>query len=229
LSRREFDDKLEAMEIQYFGHSCFRIKGKNAILLTDPFSSEIGLKMNKTSADIVIISHQHYDHNNSAVVIGTTKRQNPFIISGPGEYEISGVFVYGLASFHDQVKGAKRGANTIYVINMDGIKLAHLGDLGHRLTDEQLEEVNGVDILFVPVGGKYTIDAQQAVEVVGQIEPRIVIPMHYKLPGLKVVLAPVEEFLKNMGMEEVNPQDKLIITKEKLPEEREVVVLNARS
>lgn len=217
------------MEIQYLGHSCFRIKGKDAILLTDPYSPQIGLKLAKTSADIVTISHQHYDHDNSAVVIGTTKRQNPFIISGPGEYEISGVFVYGLASFHDQVKGTKRGTNTIYIINIDGIKLAHLGDLGHRLTDEQLEEVNGVDILFVPVGGKYTIDAQQAVEVVGQIEPRIVIPMHYKVSGLKIDIAPVEEFLKDMGVEETKPQDKLIITKEKLPEEREVVVLNARS
>lgn len=217
------------MEIQYLGHSCFRIKGKDAILLTDPYSPQIGLKLAKTSADIVTISHQHYDHDNSAVVIGTTKRQNPFIISGPGEYEISGVFVYGLASFHDQVKGAKRGTNTIYVINIDGIRLAHLGDLGHRLTDEQLEEVNGVDILFVPVGGKYTIDAQQAVEVVGQIEPRIIIPMHYKVSGLKIDIAPVEEFLKDMGVEETKPQDKLIITKEKLPEERKVVVLNARS
>lgn len=216
-----------AMEIQYFGHSCFRIKGKDAILVTDPYSPEVGLKMDKISADIVTVSHQHYDHNNISVVTGTTKRPNPFIISSPGEYEISGVFIYGVSSFHDAVKGAKRGNNTIYVINMDGIKLSHLGDLGHRLTDEQLEEVNGVDILMIPVGGTYTLDPHQAVEVISQIEPRVVIPMHYKLPGLKIVLAPVEEFLKEIGVE-VKPTDKLVTSLDKLPEERQVVVLQKR-
>jgi L-ascorbate metabolism protein UlaG (beta-lactamase superfamily) len=228
LSRREFGDKLKGMEIQYFGHSCFRIKGKDSILLTDPYSPQIGLKMSKTSADIVTVSHQHYDHNNISAVTGTTKRPNPFIISGPGEYEISGVFIYGLSSFHGGAKGAKRGENTIYVINMDGIRLAHLGDLGHPLRDEQLEELNGVDILMIPVGGTYTLDSHQAVEVINQIEPRMVIPMHYQLPGLKIDLAPVEEFLKEIGME-VRPIDKLITSIDKLPEERQVVVLNARS
>jgi L-ascorbate metabolism protein UlaG (beta-lactamase superfamily) len=216
------------MEIQYLGHSCFRIKGKDACLLTDPYSPEIGLKLPKTSADILTVSHAHFDHNNIAVVGGTSKRPQPFIVSGPGEYEISGVFIYGLPSFHDRFKGTKRGSNTIYVITMDEIRLAHLGDLGHSLNDEQLEELNGVDILFIPVGGTYTLDAAGAVEVIGQIEPRIVIPMHYKIPGVKLDIAPVEEFLKEIGVEEAKPVDKLIINKEKLPEERQVVVLKKK-
>lgn len=217
------------MEIFYFGQSCFRIKGKNTIILTDPFSPEIGLGFPKTSAEIITVSHQHYDHNNISAVVGTSRRAEPFIISGPGEYEVSGVFVYGISSFHDSENGAKRGKNTVYVINVDGIRLAHLGDLGHRLSEAQLEEINGVDVLMIPVGGIYTLTAAEAVGVVSQIEPKIVIPMHYELPGLKIELHPVENFLKEIGLEGSQSEDKLVIDKEKLPEERRVVILNARS
>lgn len=218
------------MEIQFLGHSCFRIKGREMILLTDPFEpSSTGLKFPKTFADIITVSHSHPDHNFFEGVKGTKRRPQPFVITGPGEYEIGGVGILGISSFHDEVGGKKRGKNTIYIINMDEIKLVHLGDLGHQLAEEQIEEINGVDVLFVPVGGKYTLDSQGAIEVVGKIEPRIVIPMHYKLPGLAFDLAPVEEFLKLAGGEEIKPLPKLLITKEKLPEEKEVVVLNARS
>ena len=217
------------MEIQFLGHSCFRIKGRDAILLTDPYSPQIGLKLGGPTADIVTVSHQHFDHNEISQVTGTQKRPQPFIISGPGEYEVAGVFIYGLPSFHDRANGAKRGENTIYVINMDGLRVAHLGDLGHRLSEEQVEEINGVDVLLVPVGGSdCNLDANQAVEVIGQIEPKIVIPMHYQFPGSKLELAPLEDFLKAIGVE-LKPIDKLVVDQGKLPEERTVVVLNARS
>lgn len=216
------------MEIKYFGHSCFLLRDKNVTLLTDPFSPEVGLKLPRIAADIVTITHDHYDHNNTGIV-QAKMREESFIIKGPGEYEVSGVSIFGVATYHDNSLGKERGRNTIYIIIMDGIRLAHLGDLGHVLTDEQLEEVNGVDILFIPTGGIYTLDAKEAVEVIGQIEPRIVIPMHYQLPGLKIKLNPVEDFLKEMGLKEIKPLDKLVISRERLPEEREVVVLNAKS
>lgn len=212
------------------GHSCFRIKGKKAILLTDPYDSYIGFKMPKVSADIITVSHDHQDHNNIAVVTGTTKRKEPFVIRGPGEYEISGVFFFGVPSFHDAENGAERGQNTIYVINMDGMRLVHLGDLGNILSDEQLEEVNGADILFIPVGGTYTINPKVAVEVIGQIQPKIIIPMHYKTAeldpkfGIKIS---VDDFLKQIGVEAKSIR-KLTISRDKLPEEREVMVLKKK-
>lgn len=217
------------MEINFLGHSCFRIRGKEAVLVTDPFDPYIGFKLPKVAADIVTISHGHQDHNNREAVSGTTKRKKPFVITGPGEYEIAGVSIFGVTTFHDTSRGSKRGKNTIYVITLDGMRVAHLGDLGHKLTESQLEEVNGADILIIPVGGTYTLDAKEAVEVIGQVEPKIIIPMHYRLPGLTIKLDPVEEFLKEMEAEAIQPVPKLVISKDKLPEEKEVVVLKKKS
>lgn len=214
------------MEIQYLGHACFRIKGKKAILVTDPFADSIGLKMPLTSADIVTLSHNHDDHNNSKAV-GKTTRREPFVVDTPGEYEVSGVFIFGIGTKHDASNGKKRGLNTVYVINMDGMRLVHLGDLGHKLSEKQLEEINGVDILFIPVGGTYTLGPKEAAAVVSQIEPRIVMPMHYQVPGLNLKLKPVDEFLKEMGSE-AKPASSLTTSREKLPEEREVVVLKRK-
>lgn len=198
------------MEIQFFGHSCFRIKGKQVILITDPFDLQsVGLKFPQIFADIITVSRQHSDHNNVSAVSGTSRRPEPFVVTGPGEYEISGVSIFGIPS----------GKNTIYIIDVDDLRLVHLGDLGHKLTETQLEEINGVDVLFVPVGGGDALDSQKAVEVVTQVEPKIVIPMH----------SPIEDFLKLIGAEETKPVQKLVISKEKLPEERQVVVLDARN
>jgi len=217
----------KSMEIEFFGQSCFQFKGKNATIITDPYSaSGTGLnKLKKLSADIVTVSHQHEDHNFVGAVRGTAQRPKPFVIDGPGEYEVGGVFVQGISSYHDQKKGAERGKNTIYCFEIDDLRLVHLGDLGTELSSRQLEEVNGSDILFVPVGGTFTIDAVEAMRVVNQVEPQIVIPMHYKLPGLKYDLADVEDFLKEAGVEEVQPEGKLNISKDKLPDSREIVVL----
>jgi len=219
------------MEITYLGHSCFRIKGKKNIIVTDPFEDNVGFKMPRVSADIITLSHHHQDHNNISAVKGTTKRKEPFIIDGPGEYEISEVSIFGVASFHDKSSGAKRGENTIYLITIDGLRLVHLGDLGHKLTEAELEEINGVDILFIPVGGTYTIDDNEAIEVIGQIEPRIIIPMHYKTPDMKPnfgIEITVDDFLKAIGEEANKAKNKLVISKDKLPEEREIVVLKRK-
>lgn len=212
------------MEIAFLGHASFKIRGRSATLVTDPYEEGmIGLKFPKVSADIVTVSHDHKDHNQADRVSGS-----PFVITGPGEYEVKGVAVLGVPTFHDESGGSERGTNTVYIINIDGLKVAHLGDLGHGLTEEQLEKVNAIDILMIPVGGVYTIDAKMAAQVVGQISPRIVIPMHYKLPGLTLGLAGVDQFLKEMGAEGVKPQSKLFISRDKLPEELEVVVLEKK-
>jgi L-ascorbate metabolism protein UlaG (beta-lactamase superfamily) len=216
------------MQVQFLAHSCFKIKGKNATVVTDPFDPKIGFKLPPLGAEIVTVSHRHYDHNNFSVVRGTSQREKPFVVNGPGEYEIAGVSIFGTASFHDDTQGSLRGKNTIYLINIDNLKLVHLGDLGHKLSDEQFEAVDGADILFIPVGGTYTIDGETAVEVVAQIEPAIVIPMHYRLPELKIKLDPVGDFFKALGEEEIKPVPKLIISREKLPEERKVVVLKPK-
>lgn len=209
------------MEITYLGHSAFKIKGKEATLITDPYdSSMVGKKFSRVEANIVTVSHSHADHNKTELVGG-----NPKIVSGPGEYEIRGVSIFGFPSFHDKKKGAERGLNTIYAINAEGITLCHLGDLGEKLSEEQAGEIGSVDILFVPVGGVYTLEPEEAAEVVGVIDPKVVIPMHYKTQDSKMTeLADVSEFVKSIGLE---PQkfEKYVISKDKLPEERTLVIL----
>ena len=210
------------MDITWMGHSAFKLKGKSATVVADPFDPEmVGLRMPKMEADIVTLSHDHGDHNNVGAVSGHT-----FVATGPGEYEIKGVAFVGTASWHDNKEGAERGKNTIFTFNFDGVRVCHLGDLGQEsLTDAQVDEIGQVDVLLVPVGGNYTIDAAAAAKIVAQLEPKIVVPMHYKTPELKLEIEPVENFLKEMGREIVEEQSKLSITADKLPEEIEVVLL----
>jgi L-ascorbate metabolism protein UlaG (beta-lactamase superfamily) len=214
------------MEIVWLGHSSFRIKGKEVTIVTDPYDSSIGIKFPKLEADIVTISHSHSDHGKLSLVEGS-----PFAITGPGEYEVKGISIFGVGSFHDKSSGSERGNNTIYSIEIDNVKVCHLGDLGHSLSESQIEDIGAVDILLVPVGGFYTIDAEEAVKVVGALEPKIVIPMHYKTPELDEKtfgsLSSVEEFLRHMGAEK-NISPKLTVTAEKLPTERQVVVLERK-
>jgi len=187
------------MDIRHVGHSCFEIKGKNIIVVTDPYSEEVGLKLPKLKANIITISHDHFDHNNSEAIEGVGDKK-PFVVTSPGGYEIEGVLVEGIASYHDDKNGQLRGFNNVYDIKVDGITLCHLGDLGCDLTEEQIEELDGVDILFIPVGGKFTIDAEHAAKIVNKIEPRIIIPMHYKVDGLKIDLDSVDKFIKEIGL-----------------------------
>lgn len=213
------------MEITYIGHSSFKLRGKSGTLVTDPFNPvSVGSKFPKVEADVITISHGHDDHNYSDGVSGS-----PLIIAGPGEYEVKGIKIIGVASFHDNENGKERGDNTIYRIEADGISVVHLGDLGHKLDDKSLEILDGVDILLIPVGGVYTISASLAAEVISQLEPKIVLPMHYntKLHNQKIFsfLSGVDIFLKEMGKEDIKSIPKLSVTKDRLPAELTVVVL----
>lgn len=209
------------MEITFLGHSSFKLRGKQASVVTDPFDNSIGLKFPKVDADIVTISHDHGDHNAKNLVEG-----DPFVLEGPGEYEIKGVKIVGVASFHGEKEGKERIPNTIYNIKIDGINVCHLGDFGQKsLSAEQQEALGNVDILLIPTGGIYTIDAQTAAEISASLEPKIAIPMHFLDEKSSVKLDPVEKFLKEMGTEDVAKEIKLTITKDKLPAEQSVVLL----
>ncbi len=212
------------MIITWLGHSCFKIQDKSGLdgvtVATDPFDKSIGLKVPRFEADILTISHGHADHNNASAIKGS-----PFIIESAGEYEVNGVSIEGIESYHDEKQGAERGKNVIFRVDIDNISVAHLGDLGHALDAKQLEKLKGTDILLIPVGGNYTINAKKAVEVVNQIEPRIVIPMHYKLPGLKLDIDGVDKFIKELAVKPTY-EDKLKINKKDLPQEdMELVIL----
>ena len=211
------------MTITWYGQSCFRIDTREAVIAIDPFAKEIGLTPPRFQTDTALVTHGHFDHANTGALAGT-----PTLITGPGEYEIKGVAVRGIPSFHDQSEGRERGPNTIYRINAEEMTLVHLGDFGEAsIRGETLDAIGDADILFIPVGGTYTIDAETAAKVVNQIEPRIIIPMHYHLPGLRVRIEPVEGFLKAFGVREPERMPKLVIKKRDLPETANRVVVLA--
>ncbi|MBZ9569902.1 MBL fold metallo-hydrolase [Patescibacteria group bacterium] len=206
------------MQIIWYGQSFFRIltpKGKNSQvdLVIDPFDEKIGLEVPSLETDILLITHHHHDHDNVKAIKG-----KPFLISGPGEYEIKEVFIQGIPAFHDNVGGKERGLNTIYTIETEEIRLCHLGDLGQKeLTSGQLEEIGDIDILMIPVGGVYTISAKGASKIISQLEPKIVIPMHYFIPKLKIKLEGLNKFLKTMGVKTPEILKKFLIKKKNLP------------
>jgi len=208
------------MVIYWLGQSAFKIQDKEVTVAIDPHD-QTGLKMPKFQAEIVLISHDHPGHNNLEAIKG-----EPFIINSPGEYEVKNVFIYGISSFHDNKEGAERGNNIIYLIEMEGVKIAHLGDFGQdSLNEEQLELLEGVDILLIPVGGVNTINGTQSAKIISQLQPRIVIPMHYKIPGLTAKLEPVDKFLKEFGVSSPEVMEKLKISKKDLPQEETKVII----
>ncbi len=214
------------MKIKYFGHASFYLRFKKAKLITDPFDPKmVGFSFPRKEADIVTISHGHNDHNRADLVKG-----EPLVIDLPGEYEKKGVKIKGFLTYHDKQKGAERGENVIYKIEGDDVSLLHLGDLGHVLSDSLVEEVGEVDVLFIPVGGFYTIGPEEAVQNINKLEPKIIVPMHYNHEKLNQQvfgkLAPLERFLESIG-KEAQRVDELEISKENLADkEKEVVVLN---
>lgn len=217
--------KTAMVEIAYLGHSCFRIKGRTAAIVCDPYDSYVGFKMPKVEGEIVTVSHGHRDHSFIEGVKG-----EPFVISEPGEYEIKEVEILGFSTSHDEESGSERGGNVVYHFKIDNLGIVHLGDLGHKLSPERVEALNEVDVLLVPVGGVYTIDAAGAHEVIDQIEPKIVIPMHFKTKKHDAEVfgkvEGLEVFLKEMGEEKIDPEKKLRIkSRADLPEERKIVVL----
>lgn len=215
------------MVIVWHGQSCFEVianpvKNGQVKIVIDPFSEEIGLKLPKMEADIVLATHSHYDHNNVKGAGGSA-----FLVEGPGEYEVKNVYIRGISSWHDAREGKERGENTIYAIEAEDLKICHLGDFGQaELTADQLDAIGEVDVLMVPVGGVYTIEAKEALKVMAQLEPKITVPMHYGLPKLKVKLEGVEKFLKAVGVKTTEPQPKLTVKKKDLSqEEARIVVL----
>jgi len=208
------------MEIFWYGYACFRLRDRGIAIVTDPYDDSIGYQLPRLRAEVVTVSHPHPSHNNVKAVRGRRK-----VLDGPGEYEVQGVFITGIATYHDRKKGKERGTNTIFLFDFDGVTVCHLGSLGHPLTQAQTELLSDVSVLLVPVGGGSTLNAARAAEVISQVEPKIVIPMRYRTPGLSVRLDSVSRFLKEMGQPKPEPVDSLKITARSLPEDTQVVLL----
>ena len=211
------------MEITWYGQSCFRLRSRGLSVVTDPYGPSTGLKLPRLTATVVTVSHEHEDHNNVEAVKGS-----PFVISGPGEYEVDGIFVIGVATWHDDKGGRELGRNTAYLIEFEDLTICHLGDLGHVLSQEQVEQLSNIDVLMVPVGGRSTLTGTRAAEVVGLLEPGIVIPMHYRVPGLKAQIETANRFLKEMAVENPERIDTLTVTAGSTPEETRVVLLEPK-
>lgn len=215
---------LVMAEIRWYGHNCFRIRGKEATVVTDPVGKNTGYAMGKQTADIVTVSHEHAGHTNLNAI-----RPEFQVIQGPGEYEMHDVFVTGIRTYHDDKKGAVLGYNTAYVIELEGLRFAHLGDLGHNLTETQAEELNAVDVMMIPVGGGTVISAELAADLVSRLGPKSVIPMQYRTPVGDKNLAEVEEFCKRLGVTRPETQDKLTLKSSDLTDTTQVFLLNPES
>lgn len=211
-------------EFRWFGHNCFRIRSKEATIVLDPLNRTSGYAMQKQTADIVTISHDHPGHSNLAAIKPEFK-----VIKGPGEYEMSGVFVTGTRTWHDEEKGARLGFNTAYVIEAEGMRFCHLGDLGHALTAAQVELLEGSDVLMIPVGGGDVLTPVQAAEVVATLDPKIVVPMQFATSKGDKNLESIEAFCKALGVAAPVAEDKLTVKQSELPGEMRVVVLNPES
>lgn len=215
------------MKIQYLGHSCFKLtESTGTKIITDPYKG-IGYELPENlTADAITVSHHHYDHDNISAVIG-----EPNIIEGDGFYELPGVEITGIKSYHDDQEGKLRGENTIFKFRMDGLDICHLGDLGEECSAELLELLLPVNILLIPVGGNYTIDAEQAKEYVDRIMPEIVIPMHYKTRNLSIDIEKAQGFLDLFDDEDVDVchKDTLEFSREDLTEEKTKIILMERT
>ncbi|MBA2681359.1 MAG: MBL fold metallo-hydrolase [Ktedonobacteraceae bacterium] len=220
------------MEITWLGNSCFQLRGKNVVLVTDPFlpqgeQSDLS-RPRKINPAIITVSSKRVGQDFIQGIEGNAR-----VINAPGEYEISDVLITGVASYQDNKRGQVHGRNTIYIIHMDELVICHLGNLGHALYEEQLEEVADADVLLIPIGGENTT-AAQAAEIISQVEPRIVIPMQYQPVTADTAIDPaqtpdpLEKFCREMGVEKTDLQPKLNVTKSSLPTSMQVVVLSVR-
>ena len=207
------------------GHSCFRVRSRDATVVMDPYNKIAGLDIGRPRADIVTVSHEHPGHSNVGAVKGEPA---PKLVTGPGEYEISGLFITGVRTYHDREGGKKLGRNTIYLLESEGMVLAHLGDLGHALTAEQVELMGNVDILLVPVGGGNALGSEAAADVITRIDPSVVVPMHYRTAPGQEGLEDVGHFWKEMALPETAPEEKLTIRKADLPDTLQVRLLSPR-
>ncbi|MDI3480643.1 MAG: hypothetical protein PWQ97_298 [Tepidanaerobacteraceae bacterium] len=210
------------MKIRWLGHASFLLESQSGTrIVTDPFDGSVGYRIPKIEADIVTVSHDHYDHNYVEGVQG-----DPEILKTAGDFNIGGIGIKSIPAFHDEVKGAKRGPNLIFVFKIDGLRICHVGDLGHLLSKAQEEQIGRPDVLLVPVGGTFTLDAEGAAEVVNQLSPKMVIPMHFKTPAVSMPIDSVDKFLEKMGGGERLESTTIEVTPEALSEKLRVVVLN---
>jgi L-ascorbate metabolism protein UlaG (beta-lactamase superfamily) len=210
------------MEITWYGRACFRFRGRDATVISDPCPPATGFVAGKHDVDLLTISHDHPDHTYTrSITAGLT-------LTRPGEYEFRELLITGVRTFHDAERGALRGQNMVFAVEIDGVHVCHLGDLGHLLTEEQLLELGPIDVLLVPAGGGVTISPAEAAEVVAQVSPRIVIPMHYAVDGFSSDLGGPDKFLHEMGAAEAARQPKASVTPSNLPEETQVVLLEPR-
>ena len=208
------------MEITWYGLSCFRLKERNmAAVVTDPYNGKVGLPPLRLRAEVVTISHEAEGHNNVNAVGGVE-----YALTGPGEYEIGGVFITGIATTHE----ARTTHNVLFMFDYDGVTIAHLGDMVKVPTQTQIEALEQVNVLLLPVGGGSSLNAAQAAELVSMLEPNVVIPMHYQLPGLNVNLEGVERFLNEMGVAEPTEESSLKVSSGRFSEETEVVILTPK-
>ena len=208
------------MNIRWLGHSCFLFTAQNGLrVLTDPYDDSVGYPVPRKETDIVTVSHHHHDHDSVQVLPG-----KPQIVDTEGLHNISGLEIQGFPTFHDEVQGAKRGNNTLFAFTMDGVRVIHLGDLGHLLSADLLAQIGRVDLVCVPIGGFYTIDAQQAYQVVQLLKPKLVLPMHYKLDDRNSY--PIEGIDRFLGYFDKSKRAKTLdISPASLPQDMEVVVL----
>jgi L-ascorbate metabolism protein UlaG (beta-lactamase superfamily) len=217
------------MEITWFGHSCFRLMERGlASVVTDPYDDSVGYPSLKLKADIVTVSHPAPGHSHVEAVKGEKRA-----LTGPGEYEIGGVFITGIPTGRDgdkkKGKGAETKTNTVYVFDYDGFTVCHLGDLDHVPTQSQIEALGAVDVALVPVGGGGGLNAAQAAEVISLIEPSLVVPMHYRTNNGSSSLDPVSKFLKEMGLSTAKTEPMLKVSKSALPDETHVILLEAKT
>ena len=213
------------MEITWYGQTCFRLGERGmGTVVTDPYPPDVGLRWPRPRADVITIS---YDHPQCRYTSGV---QGPFkIFDGPGEYEVGGVFITGIATFADNQRGTSRGLNTVFTFDFGGLTVCHLGLLGHVPPQSQVENLGTVNVLLIPVGDGGSLSPARASEVISLFEPNIVVPMHYAVPGLQVSLGKLGRFLKEMGLEKVDNQDNLKVNSTSLPEETQVVVLEPQA
>lgn len=213
------------MEINWYGHSCFRLTERNyATVVTDPFDSKsIGYSALRLKSDIVTVSHAAPGHNNTDAVKGISH-----VIDGAGEFEIGGVFITGVQTDGGSSRKKAKddaGRNTIFVFDYDGITVAHLGDLKHTPSQSEIESLGTINVALVPVGGGGGLNAAKAAEIISMLEPNLVIPMHYSTPDVKLPLDALNKFIKEMGLSQTETQPSLKVTRSGLPHETHVVVL----
>ena len=212
------------MDLTWLGHACFRIRGREGIVLTDPPDPKSGHAIPKTEAHLVTVSHPHPGHSSMRSVGG-----EPVVLTGPGEYEVQEILVTGIGTFHDEENGTARGQNTLFAIRLDDLIVCHLGDFGHVLPPADLERVGQVDIALVPISGPdVNLSAAMAAEIVHQLEPKVVIPMSFD-PEKQKKDSPFARFLHELGVKELTPVPKLSVTRSSLPGELQVVALDSRA